>query len=576
MASVTAGRAILVVAYRYTAPPAQQHHVWRRRFIVGAFAAGCGWGSAAIVLIPPSSETYAVLVAFVLGGMITGAVAVLSWVPGAFVAFLVPTALPIIVYFAFQHGTTSGPMAFLALVFVGAVLTASRQLHASVTESLALRFENSSLVHELLASESETASVNVELRAARDHLEARVAERTAELRSANAALEEEIAARKTAETAMQRERDLLEVTLASIGEAVIATDRGAILTFMNPIAEVLTGWHASDAVGTPVRDVFRVVDEQSRRAIESPIDRALGGRAVVGVTNSALLLSRDGREIPIAESGAAIVDRDGRLRGAVMVFRDITERRRVELQLLQAKEAAEAADRAKTEFLATMSHELRTPLNIVVGYADLMREGAFGEITGEQADVVNRISHNAQQLHELIAAILDLSRMDAGRLPTILAEVRVPELLSELEEELRDVQDRSGLRFVWKVEGELPPLRTDPGKLKVIVKNLVINATKFTLRGRVAITARHDGAAVEIAVSDTGIGIPQEGLAVIFEPFRQLQNPSRGQEGSGLGLHIVKRLLGLLGGSVSVESEVGRGSTFRVRIPLGPATALSA
>ena len=582
MVAVTAGRGALVWMYHQAAPRPDAHRSWRRRFIFGAACAGLVWGGASVFLFPQHSQAHQIFLAFVLGGMITGAVAVLSWVEGAFVAFLLPAALPFVIRFSAQGGEIFIAMGVLSIIFIAAVLSTSRRLHASVTESLALRFDNTALIHDLSRSERATATTNValraeivertraedELRTARDHLETRVHARTAELVRTNATLQSEVAARKTAERALQRERDLLEVTLASIGDAVIATDPRAILTFMNPVAETLTGWRARDAVGRPISDVLRIFDEASRRPVESPVDTVLREQVIVALGNHTLLLSRDGREVPIADSGSPIRGKDGQLYGAVVVFRDITDLQRSEAALLAAKEAAEAADRAKSEFLATMSHELRTPLNIVIGYTDLLSESTFGSMTDQQRDVVERVNRSAHQLYELIAAMLDLSRLEAGRLPVDVREVRIAELLAQVRDDTRELQERSGLRFVWSADGDIGPVQTDPGKLKVVVRNLIGNASKFTKEGQVAITARTCRNGVEIRVSDTGVGIPRSALSLIFEPFRQIEGADgRGRGGTGLGLHIVKRLLELLGGEVSVESEEGRGSTFRVWVP---------
>jgi PAS domain S-box-containing protein len=265
-----------------------------------------------------------------------------------------------------------------------------------------------------------------------------------------------------------------------------------------------------------------------------------------------------------------VQERTADLRHANETLRaEIVERQRIEEELRQAKEAAESADRAKTEFLATMSHELRTPLGVILGYDDLLLEGTFGSLTTEQLRPLRRVNENAKELLDLINAILDLSRLEAGRLPIETREIHLPDLLATLKDETQGLQEQSGLSFVWRIAERLPSLQTDPGKLKIVLKNLIGNAVKFTKQGSITVTARSCEGGVEVSVTDTGIGIPREALAIIFESFRQVQSSSTEQyKGTGLGLHIVKRLLELLGGSVVVESEVGRGSTFRVWMPL--------
>ena len=408
------------------------------------------------------------------------------------------------------------------------------------------------------------------LRKAYDELELRVQERTAELGAANAALQAEIAERKRIEEALQRERDLLEVTLASIGDAVITTDATATLTFMNAVAETLTGWSVQEAVGRRIGEVFPLIHEDTGQPVEDPVGKVLREKVVVGLANHTVLLARDGRTVPVADNGAPIRDKRGQVHGAVVVFRDVTKSRQAEAGLLQAKEVAEAANRTKSEFLATISHELRTPLNVILGYTSLLLEEVFGSLSEEQAHPLQRIHSNAQELLDVITAVLDVSRLEAGRLPMEVREVEIPALLEEIKAETHEVRERSGLDFVWEVESGLPLLHTDGRKLKVVLKNLIGNAVKFTKEGRVTVGAYRRRGGIEVSVTDTGIGIPVAEQKRIFEPFHQLEASNlRESGGVGLGLHIVKRLLEVLGGTIDVESEPSKGSTFRVWLPTG-------
>jgi signal transduction histidine kinase len=236
--------------------------------------------------------------------------------------------------------------------------------------------------------------------------------------------------------------------------------------------------------------------------------------------------------------------------------------------LARVVEELKQANRLKSEFVGAMSHELRTPLNIIIGYNDLLLEGVFGSLTPEQVDSLRRMDQSSRELLELINTTLDLSRLESGRMPLELQEVRVSDLIDEVYSEIRGLPEKSDLNFASTIAANLPPLHTDAAKLKVVLKNLLGNAVKFTEKGTISVEVRGHNRGIEISVADTGIGIAAEALPIIFEPFRQAHHSTtHSYGGAGLGLYIVQRLLEFLGGTITVESEVGRGSTFRVWIP---------
>jgi len=237
-------------------------------------------------------------------------------------------------------------------------------------------------------------------------------------------------------------------------------------------------------------------------------------------------------------------------------------------------EELERASRLKSEFVATMSHELRTPLNVILGYADLLADQQFGPVGPEQIDVLQRLERNARELLELINNTLDLSRLESDRLSVHVSETSLRELLEEVDVETHELRYKPSVQFTWRVAADVPRVRTDPLKLKMVLKNLIANALKFTDHGRVAVDVHGGDGVVSFAISDTGIGIAADALAIIFEPFRQADSsPTRRHGGVGLGLYIVRRLLEMLGGSITVESRVGEGSTFQVTLPVSIAAA---
>jgi PAS domain S-box-containing protein len=240
----------------------------------------------------------------------------------------------------------------------------------------------------------------------------------------------------------------------------------------------------------------------------------------------------------------------------------------MELENAHLLSKLDAANRIKSEFVATMSHELRTPLNIIVGYASLLGEEAFDPLTPAQADTVWRIERAADELCELVAATLDMSRFQVGEIQLLSEVVRIDAFLGALSQSLQLPRDKAYLTLSWRVEGGIAPLRTDSLKLKMVIKNLVRNAIKYTDHGGVTVSARATGGGVEIAVRDTGIGIPPEARSVIFEAFRQAAaSDEKHYGGVGLGLYIAHRVVTAMGGTIAVESEVGKGSCFRVWLP---------
>lgn len=232
-------------------------------------------------------------------------------------------------------------------------------------------------------------------------------------------------------------------------------------------------------------------------------------------------------------------------------------------------EELQQANRIKADFLATMSHELRTPLNIILGYTGLLIEGMFGSLHEDQLSPLHRIDDSAKNLLALITDTLDISRLETGQMPVDLQEVDLHALFDEIKKESQDFRERAEVHLLWTIAPNLPTLYTDPAKLKIIVKNLLNNAIKFTERGSVLISVGVRDDQVEISVADTGIGITDDVLPIIFEPFRQGDgSATRRYGGVGLGLYIVRRLLDLLGGQVMVESVTGQGTTFRIQFPI--------
>lgn len=225
--------------------------------------------------------------------------------------------------------------------------------------------------------------------------------------------------------------------------------------------------------------------------------------------------------------------------------------------------------RSRSEILSTVSHELRSPLHVILGYGDLLREGGLGELSREQNDAVVRIGRNARQLADLIENTLTAGRENAASSQGSAREVRPCDVINEIREEMASLYGDNPVALSWNVPEDLPHICTDADKLKIVVRNLVANALKFTDRGSVEVAAERRDDGLAITVTDTGVGIPDEHLDTIFDEFRQVTTAdTEARGGVGLGLYIVQRMTENLDGRVSVTSEVGQGSTFTIWIPL--------
>jgi signal transduction histidine kinase len=287
-------------------------------------------------------------------------------------------------------------------------------------------------------------------------------------------------------------------------------------------------------------------------------------RALLGAT----LLRRD---VPIGVLLTGVQGASARFsdRGREL-FRGVAQHVAIALNNVRLVNDLRRANNLKSEFLSTMSHELRTPLNVIIGYADLLRDEAFGPVRGEQPEVLGRLRDNAHSLLELINATLEVNRLEAGRNSVQLREVDLRTLLTELQHETDQIPRAPGVALRWEAPRTNDLIRTDPVKLKIVVRNLIGNALKFTRRGTVTVSVQLDlrTRQLDLQVRDTGIGIPPEQLPKIFDMFHQAPSDAS-TAGVGLGLYIVKRFVDLPGGRIHAASKLGDGSLFRLSLPAG-------
>jgi PAS domain S-box-containing protein len=358
-------------------------------------------------------------------------------------------------------------------------------------------------------------------------------------------------------------------------DAFIGIDSSGRIITWNAQAELTFGWSAAEALGRPLAET--VIPPAWRDAHAKGLERFhdTGEAPVVNQRLELSALHRSGREFPIEITiSPPVRGESGFFFGAFL--RDISDRRERDAQLRAAKESAEAATRAKSEFLASMSHELRTPLNGVLGYAQLLQRDR--SLNASQREALQAIAKCGSHLLDLINDVLDLSKIEAGRIDVEATSTDLGQLVTDLQYVVAETARRKGLTLTMTIEPDVPKRVVVDGRhLRQVLLNLIGNATKFTPQGEVRLEiCRFDDDRLMFAVVDTGIGIEPEALTHIFEAFTQTST-GFAAGGSGLGLNISHHLVSTMGGELQVESVPGQGSRFFFTLPLvlGKETARS-
>jgi signal transduction histidine kinase len=420
-----------------------------------------------------------------------------------------------------------------------------------------------------------------------------------DLRRAADELARQVRRVRLAEVEATRERDRLDLILENVADPILVTDADARIVQTNRQADSLFAAESQDADPTATSLPYEAAAAMRRNAetLRAFVAEFVASPEQARRARMSLTHAPTGAPFPAEIVSGKIAGRAGEPPVVVSVLHDLTkqaenERLYEELKGFSAElevrvrlatadlaeqnarlqwqsQELEKANRLKSEFLASMSHELRTPINALMGYTALLLDRVYGELNAKQDEGLQRIQTSAQHLLALINGILDLAKIEAGKMPVNVERVVVPLVVLEVSQQIEPLLRKKGLELVSAMAPDMPPIQSDRTKLKQILLNLASNAVKFTPAGRVTIAASVADGKLHLAVSDTGIGIRPEDLELIWEDFRQLdQSRTREYGGTGLGLSITRKLVERLGGEISVRSEFGVGSTFSVTLPI--------
>ncbi len=411
-----------------------------------------------------------------------------------------------------------------------------------------------------------------------------------DLRQATQQIEENYRRLRRAESEVRAERDRLALIIDSVADPIVVTDPAGNIVLMNGPADRL--FTVGEGASADELHRVRANDANFTSFVSNLFLSTADERYRGGVT---LVDPRTGAPVPVEAVSGKIFSDGGELTAIVTILHDQREALEKE-QLYEALKRASAqleakvkdataelvrqnellrrqaiqleqASSLKSQFLANVSHELRTPLNAILGYTSVLLKGIPSTPTAAQRSVLARVESNGKHLLALINDVLDIARIEAGKMPVHNADFDTKELVDEVLRELEPLIERSRLVVTSEVDGQLPPIRSDRQKVKQILLNFLTNALKFTPAGSVRVSCTRSAGETALAVADTGIGIAAADQHRIFEAFSQAEATTREHTGTGLGLAICQRLATVLGGRIVVESKLGQGSTFTLLLP---------
>lgn len=419
-----------------------------------------------------------------------------------------------------------------------------------------------------------------EIELKKQELEQKVDERTVELNEAlakqeskNAQLEQQnveleqiqhdlVESRQLAENSKQRADTIIQ----SSPDGIITIDKKGIIQTFNFSAEKIFGYSEKELLSKNIKVLMpKAIALEHDYYLEkyipnTPSTIVSNNREVVGQR-------KDGSQFPL-DLKVEIVFIDGE-ELFIGIIRDITERKQMDVELQNEKEKAEEASKAKSSFLANMSHELRTPMNAIIGYSEMLAEDAEDDGLDDMLSDLNKITTAGKHLLSLINDVLDISKIEAGRMDLYLEDFNIESIIKDIAITAQPLVEKNNNKLTLKIASDVGDMHSDITKVKQILFNLLSNSAKFTKAGEITITVTKSASIIEFSVADTGIGIPKDKLEKVFEEFSQAdESTTRNFGGTGLGLALVKRFCELMGGSINVESIEGKGSSFNFNLPV--------
>lgn len=412
------------------------------------------------------------------------------------------------------------------------------------------------------------------LREYQDNLERLVAERTAELERTNRKLQKEIEVRITAEQLLADREARYHELVESANSVILRWLPDGRITFFNKFAQDFFGYSEEEIIGRNIVGTVVPETDSTGRDLASLVGDIVA-RPEAYVRNENENIRKNGERVWIAWTNKTILNGDGGVAEILSIGVDITqlvlterELRKTLEDLAAAKERAEAADQLKSAFLATMSHELRTPLNSIIGFTGILLQGLVGALNDEQIKQLGMVRASASHLLSLINDVLDISKVEAGQLQVACEPFDLRELIDKIVLTVRPLAEKKGLEMTVDISPGDYTITSDQRRVEQILLNLLSNAIKFTEHGQVNLACSRNSESVIFDVKDTGIGIKEDDIQMIFKPFQQIETGlTRKYEGTGLGLSICKKLVELLGGEIRVESVWGSGSHFGFSLP---------